>query len=735
MPPKHTQKNLTVMFTDISGFTRHTETISRDALMERLETHNALLMPIVAHFDGRLIKTIGDAFLITFESPTNAVQCGMLMQHRLREFNAGKTEHEQIHIKVSVNAGEVAVTETDVFGDPVNVAAKIEKATSPDEIYFTEAVFLAMNKAEVPNTFVKTFRPKGADSQEIKLYRVVQDEEEKTYRRVIDGVHIDEEATRARTEALSTTATKEAGRYRDAIEHLVEGQRRSTRTLLVAIVGGLAVLGAGAYFGLKAMGPGNEAEKQMTSGVRTYLAAGKPTDAMAVYDGYVASHGHSDGVDRLRTEIATAIWSAAKATAEDASLRLASGDAGPASRVEEPRTMALPAAAIDPEEVRTLLRGLKTRAAALDRAKERLESGDVLEARKAALVAAGPLPPSGDLRALVARADALDAARSMLGFPDAEAQAPEVIARLSTAYGDDASDRAALEVLARAFGLELGALARNDGRAAALARREELRLRFKNFTGWSAVQRDLDLGSLWEYAGAKRDAWRNGTDELYALMRDLKAAGAKDAEFQYRLAVTLHGVQRARNEIGLNGMTELEAALRAEPKLLERHETETRALLEYWLGEEQDPDSFARRLVSSKWFDAMRSQLTSGLSATTGEGADARPDVAKRANSFAILVDHGEPNVVADRILFLTDMLPAFVEGSTPQLSHAHAKALFGGKMEHAEFVRLRAQLEAELESARAGQGPFGASTDAKAHLAALLEDLLVSQPDLAKAK
>ena len=734
MPPKHVQKNLTVMFTDISGFTRHTETISRDALMERLETHNALLMPIVAHFDGRLIKTIGDAFLITFESPTNAVQCGMLMQHRLREFNAGKPEPDQIHIKISVNAGEVAVTETDVFGDPVNVAAKIEKATLPDEIYFTEAVFLAMNKSEVPNTFVKTFRPKGADSQEIKLYRVVQDEAERVYRQVIDGVHIDEEATRARTQELSTVASKEAGRYRDAIEHLVDGQKRSTRTLLVAIVGGLAVLSAGAYFGLRAMRPGDEAERQMTAGVRTYLAAGKPADALAALDLYAASHAASGDLDRFRTEISTALWSAAKAAAEDASLRLASGDAGPAGRLEEPRIPTPPGPTVNADEVRASIEGLKARAGALDRAKERLASGDATGARKAALEAAAPLLPAGELHTLVARADALDATRSMLGFPDAESQAASVVARIATAYGDETADRAALAVLSRAFALELGALARKDGRRAALDRREEFRLRFKNFTSWPPVDQAIDLGSLWEYAGRKRGAWRDGDEDLVRVMRDLKEAGARDPELLYRYAVTLHGVQRARNEIGLLGMFELEAATRAEPALLARHEAEIRGLLEDWLDEEQEPASLGRRLIATRWFNALKPNLLAGLSSTSGEGADAKPNVPMRANAFAILADHGETAIVKDRILFLSDMLPAFVEGSTPQLSRAHAKALFRGPMEVAEYRRLRAQLEGEVDRARSGEGPFGASNDAKSHLAALLEDLLDAQATLEKA-
>jgi len=215
-------------------------------------------------------------------------------------------------------------------------------------------------------------------------------------------------------------------------------------------------------------------------------------------------------------------------------------------------------------------------------------------------------------------------------------------------------------------------------------------------------------------------------------MRDLRAAGAKDAEFLFRLAKTLNGVQRARNEIGLHGLADLEAAAKAEPKLLDVHDAEVHDLLEYWLGEEQDPTSFARRLVVARGFEAWKPRLVEALAATTGEGSEAKPDVAKRANAFAILVDGGEKRPVADRIAFLDEMLAAFVEGSVPALSHAHARALFAGPMDATEFTRLRAQLESEVDRAQNGQGPFGASTDAKANLTALVDDLLSAQPDLA---
>src|SRR5262245_18358424 len=110
MTTKHVQRNRTIMFTDISGFTKHTEKISREQLMNLLATHSKLLMPIVGHFESKVINTIGDDFFITFESPTNAVQCGIYMQHTLKKYNHGIPDPEQIHIKVSINSGEVTAT-------------------------------------------------------------------------------------------------------------------------------------------------------------------------------------------------------------------------------------------------------------------------------------------------------------------------------------------------------------------------------------------------------------------------------------------------------------------------------------------------------------------------------------------------------------------------------------------------------------------------------------------------
>ncbi|GEJ56427.1 adenylate/guanylate cyclase domain-containing protein [Anaeromyxobacter diazotrophicus] len=167
-------ENLAVMFTDIEGFTARTsrQTHQENALM--LRRHDALLMPVVRAFGGRHVKSIGDAWLVVFRSPTSSILCGMAIQDRLWDYNRRVTGDEQIRVRVAVNLGEVRVTRTlgatDVLGEPVNIAARVEGEAQAGEVLFTEAVHLAMNKAEVPAQEVGYRQLKGVP-EPIRLYR------------------------------------------------------------------------------------------------------------------------------------------------------------------------------------------------------------------------------------------------------------------------------------------------------------------------------------------------------------------------------------------------------------------------------------------------------------------------------------------------------------------------------------------------------------------------------------
>lgn len=164
-------ENLVIMFTDIVGFTELTSAQSREQNENMLKQQERLLLSEVKKFGGKRIKSIGDALLLVFRSPTDAVHCAMAMQDSLWEYNQNKVKEERIAIRVALNSGEVRLQSGDVFGEPVNVAARLEGITPANEVYFTEAIYLSMNKAEVLHEFVGENKLKGIP-EKISVYRV-----------------------------------------------------------------------------------------------------------------------------------------------------------------------------------------------------------------------------------------------------------------------------------------------------------------------------------------------------------------------------------------------------------------------------------------------------------------------------------------------------------------------------------------------------------------------------------
>lgn len=143
---------LTVMMTDIAGYTERTSRVSREESARWLALHDALLQPIFRSFGGRVVKTLGDAFLVTFSSPTDATLCACAVQDRLWHHNRGLAParpEDAIHVRVALSAGEVRLHKGDIFGEPVNLAARLEGLAKPGEVLVTDAVYATMNTSEV----------------------------------------------------------------------------------------------------------------------------------------------------------------------------------------------------------------------------------------------------------------------------------------------------------------------------------------------------------------------------------------------------------------------------------------------------------------------------------------------------------------------------------------------------------------------------------------------------------
>lgn len=169
-------RNLTILLSDVKGYTERQSRSSRREIEDEVRRHRDLLAPIFSGFGGRVVKTMGDAFLVAFESPTDAVHAAVQVQKALAAENTRRADPAAAtHVRIAISTGEVTVDEHgDVFGEPVNLAARLEDIAEAGTIYLTETTFLSMNRNEIPALEVGHRVFKGIPD-EVKVYRILDD--------------------------------------------------------------------------------------------------------------------------------------------------------------------------------------------------------------------------------------------------------------------------------------------------------------------------------------------------------------------------------------------------------------------------------------------------------------------------------------------------------------------------------------------------------------------------------
>jgi TolB-like protein/class 3 adenylate cyclase/Tfp pilus assembly protein PilF len=127
MVEKHVQRRLAaIMAVDVVGYSRLMEMDEAGTFVTLKEKRRNVLMPLVAHHHGRIFKLMGDGVLVDFASATDAVQCAIDLQRQFNQADLDKAASERIILRIGINLGEVIVEGSDVYGDGVNIAARLE---------------------------------------------------------------------------------------------------------------------------------------------------------------------------------------------------------------------------------------------------------------------------------------------------------------------------------------------------------------------------------------------------------------------------------------------------------------------------------------------------------------------------------------------------------------------------------------------------------------------------------
>ena len=176
------RKEVTLLFTDICGYTRYIDTKGDIAGRTLLLDHNRIVLPLVEKHEGRVVEVSGDEVMACFGSPRDAVEAAVAVQEALGAHNRDRVPEESIRLKMGVHVGQALLDDQGAFqtltGDVANVAARIQSQAGADEVLVSRSVYERVSGSDdIVCRFHGNVQVKGK-AEPLELYRVVWREED-----------------------------------------------------------------------------------------------------------------------------------------------------------------------------------------------------------------------------------------------------------------------------------------------------------------------------------------------------------------------------------------------------------------------------------------------------------------------------------------------------------------------------------------------------------------------------
>jgi adenylate cyclase len=173
MPEDRVQRRLAaILAADVVGYSRLMELDEVGTLAALKSRRKDILAPLVVKHQGRVFKVTGDGVMVEFASAVNAVQCAIDLQQAMTEAASQQPEDRRIVLRIGINLGDVVVERGDLYGDGVNIAARLETAADPGGIFISGTAY-----DQVRNKFETAFEELGEQSLKnigapVRVYRV-----------------------------------------------------------------------------------------------------------------------------------------------------------------------------------------------------------------------------------------------------------------------------------------------------------------------------------------------------------------------------------------------------------------------------------------------------------------------------------------------------------------------------------------------------------------------------------
>jgi len=168
------RKLAAILYADVAGYSRLTGA-DEDATHKTLNKYLDLFSQTIESHHGQVMHYAGDAILARFEAAVDALSCASIVQQQLAEYNEDLPENSQLHFRIGLNLGDVIEDRGEIYGDGVNIAARLESLANPGGICVSDAIRSAVQKKLDLNYEEMGDQSLKNIEEPVRAYRVLMD--------------------------------------------------------------------------------------------------------------------------------------------------------------------------------------------------------------------------------------------------------------------------------------------------------------------------------------------------------------------------------------------------------------------------------------------------------------------------------------------------------------------------------------------------------------------------------